>query len=140
MKSQFARATKRRPGRRAFVRDFYGKHPTGGGRGNEARKAVLDFGLWLFDTLSRGESAALQGVGAWTMTFRKGRSSVGKFKTFQPPQYVLKFKPSANLKVALKQLAVQYPDPATLPMNACKKPGKNRHFATINAKPAEAAP
>ena len=121
------------------------------------KRAAEDFINWVAMQVAQGYRVSLPGLGTIFHTFRKERVGAGGFRKYQPPQYILKIKPSVNLQKALKELAVKYPDPKELPGNrgnatilrqgrppekrsaeeiAKKQPDPNRHPKTGRPAPS----
>jgi len=79
-------------------------------RRNEAKKVLRAYTMWIFSKIAAGERVTLQGVGTIHGKLRKGRTGVGVFKSNQPGQFVLKFKPSKEMKPHLVRLALENPN------------------------------
>jgi nucleoid DNA-binding protein len=91
-----------------FAHEVYGyakKSP-----GNKPAKIARAYIAWIFSKIANGERVALPGIGTIHATFRAGRQGVGEYKVFQPPQFVLKIKPSPGLKPHLVRLAEEKPN------------------------------
>lgn len=80
------------------------------GPGNKPAKFARAYIAWIFSKISKGERVTLPGLGTIHATFRAERQGVGKFRVFQPAQFVLKMTPSPGIKPHLIRLAKEKPD------------------------------
>lgn len=96
----------RLPNYHDFIYEVYGKLPLSEDKiARLMRRTIRAYHLWIFCKLAEGQCVNLYNLFTIFATKRAERHGVGNHRVHQPEQYILKLKPTEDLKPHLKRLA-----------------------------------